>query len=87
MDVEFVGTKLVRPDGAIHAKWIGAIGTTGMVNIRYWKLDPETAHMHQVMTAAKYCPTHCILYLDTDYPQGCPECTEATIHQSASLSK
>ena len=76
-NIDFVGTKLIRPTGAVPARWIGAIGNTGLVQIRFWKVDPVTCRNTPVQIAARYCPTHCILYLDSDYPLGCPECNPA----------
>jgi hypothetical protein len=73
-DIDLVHTQLVRPDGKINARLIGAIGQTGSFAIRYWLTDPVTARKTPVQTAAQYCHTHCICFLATDYPDGCPEC-------------
>lgn len=74
MDVDFFPTKLTRPTGIVTARWLGAIGETGLVHIRYWKPDPISYKMLPVHATAKYCREHCILYLTSDYPRGCPEC-------------
>jgi len=67
---------LVRPLGPIHARWIGEVGSSGMVLIRYWKVDPATARNSPVEVVARFCSQHCIFYLKDDYPGGCPECNK-----------
>ena len=74
MEVELVQTTLLKPSGTIPAKWIAKIGDTQMVHIRYWEMDPKTARWKTITTTANYCPIHHILYLPSDYPQGCPDC-------------
>jgi hypothetical protein len=74
MNIDFAPTRLVRPSGTTPARWIGAIGDTGLVHIRYWVTDPETARNTPVTAPARYCPEHVICYLTSDYPGGCPEC-------------
>lgn len=79
MTVEFPTTTLIRPIGTVPARWLGAIGSTGEVHIRYWQLDSQTARNKPVVATACYCPTHCILYLNSDYPTGCPHCKEGVL--------
>lgn len=86
MIIDFAPTRLRLPTGTIPATWIGAIGDTCMVHIRYWKMDHKTARWNQVTTMAIYCPTHHICYLTSDYPNGCPECVCTNTNQSAALS-
>ena len=73
-DTDFCFTKLVRHTGSIPAKWIGSLGDTGSVEIRYWIKDPQTCQFRRVEIIAHYCPEHCLCYLSSDYPLGCPEC-------------
>jgi hypothetical protein len=75
MNIDFAPTRLIRPSGTIAAKWLGSIGTTGLVHIRYWVTDPETARNKPVMVTAHRCAKHRICYLVSDYPGGCPNCT------------
>ena len=73
-DTDFCFTKFVRPSREIPAKWIGSIGDTGSVEIRYWINDPQNGRFRSVEIIAHYCPEHCLCYLSSDYPLGCPEC-------------
>jgi hypothetical protein len=67
-------TKLTRPTGTIPALWIGQIGDTGLVHIRWWEVDPKTGRNSPIVRPARYCQKHCILFLDAEYSNGCPEC-------------
>jgi hypothetical protein len=87
MDVNFTPTKLVRPTGPVTAIRLGAIGDTGKIAIRYWQVDPMTARHMPIVIAARYCPEHCILFLDSDFPLGCPECWKSQTFLDAPLSK
>jgi len=77
--VDFAQTKLVRPGGVVRARWIGAIGETGRVHIRYFLWDPNIDKFKPVQTMARYCFEHCIVYLEEDYPDGCPECNKERV--------
>ena len=77
MKFAYAPARLIRPTGPIFARWIGAIQDTRFVNIRYWKLEPVSGRYNSVMTLACYCREHCILYLESDFPSGCPECNRA----------
>lgn len=87
MNVDFAFTELVRPSGKVQARWIGSIPNTDMVHIRYWQLDHKTARNKPVEITACYCSEHCVCYLTSDYPNGCPECKQARANLSAPLSK
>ena len=87
MDIDFAFTQLVRPSGKVQARWIASIPNTNMVNIRYWQLDHKTARNKPVEITARYCTEHCICYLASDYPHGCPECEHTQVNQDALLSK
>jgi hypothetical protein len=49
--------------------------------------DPDTARNKPVQILAQYCRDHCILYLNSDYPDGCPKCRETKPYLDAPLSK
>jgi hypothetical protein len=74
--IEYARTKLKRPDAILTAYWIGAIGDTLMIHIRYWKLNSATGRFGPVTEVAQYCPIHRYCFLTSDYPNGCPECTK-----------
>ena len=79
MSIDYAPTKLVRPTGVLSARWIGAVGDTGLVHIRVWQMDRKTGRNTPVQTTAHYCQKHNILYLTSDYPNGCPNCIGASI--------
>jgi len=85
--IDFAFTQLVRPSGFVQARWIASIPNTNMVRVRYWELDHKTARNKPVEITANFCPEHCLCYLTSDYPHGCPECKQAPANLSAPLSK
>jgi len=81
MAVDIATLLFVRPSGAIPVRWIGAIGDTGQIYIRYWIMDPATARNTPVQTIANYCRAHHICFLTSENLHGCPECWERFQHE------
>ena len=77
--IDFGPVTLTRPSGKQMAKWIGRIGDTELVHVRFWKVDPNNeSRFKPVETIARHCLVHKITFLTSDYPAGCPECQKHT---------